>query len=283
MRYPGAQWRPLPNRSDREGMRAHNVLCVHTAVGYLAGTEDYFSRTQIDSHFGVGNPTDGVNDGAVWQWIDTNIQSHANLNGNHEVISVETADGGNPNNPWSPKALDALVNLGVWVCKTHNIPPRLIDGNEPGSRGIAYHRQGCDHSSSYRPRGWPYDQWRVSGGVKWSSSLGKSCPGDVRIKQLVDVVIPRIKAGVEGEEMSEQIVRAALMGAFAEAASRETAYGRQLGTALKEALVKAGLAAAVADAVVAKLGTGTDGSITRDDVKAAVAEVLRSVPLGGAA
>lgn len=169
-------------------------------VGHLAGTDAYFRRNSVDSHFGVGNPTDGANDGVVYQWVDTSRIAYANLEGNRDVISIETADGGNPNNPWSPKAIDALVKLGIWVCKTHNIPPELIKGNLPGTRGLAYHRQGCVHSSSYRPRGWPYDQWRVPGGVKWSNAVGKVCPGDVRIKQLVDIVIPRIAAGVNGEE-----------------------------------------------------------------------------------
>lgn len=204
MRYPGAQWRPLPNRSSRPKMAAHRILCLHTAVGSLAGTESHFRNTQVDSHFGVGNTTDGSNDGVVYQWVDTGTQSHANLNGNHEVVSVETADGGDPSRPWSPKALDALVKLGIWVCKTHNIPPVLIPDTQPGRRGIAYHRMGCDHSSSYQPKGWPYDKWREPGGVKWSTALGKTCPGDARIRQLVDIVIPRIKAGVEGvDDMPE--------------------------------------------------------------------------------
>lgn len=202
-RYPGAAWKPLGSQTEPR-MSRHAILCYHTMVGSLRGTDTYF-RGQgfygVESHFGVGHATDGDLDGAVWQWQDTAFCADANLDGKPEVVSIETSDGGDPNRPWSPKQIDALVELGVWVCKTHSIPPRLINGNQPGSTGIAYHRQGCDHSSSYRPRGWPYDQWRVPNGVRWSSALGKTCPGDVRIKQLVDVVIPRIKAGVEGDDM----------------------------------------------------------------------------------
>lgn len=176
-------------------------MCFHTMVGSLAGTDNYFRDRGyygVESHFGVGGSTDGSLDGVTYQWQDTAYRADANLDGKPEVISIETADGGNPDRPWSPKQLDELVKLGVWNCKTHSIPPVLIPDTQPGRRGIGYHRMGCDHSSSYRPRGWPYDKWREPGGVKWSGVLGKVCPGNVRIKQLVDIVIPRIKAGVEG-------------------------------------------------------------------------------------
>ncbi|PXY25141.1 hypothetical protein BAY59_24250 [Prauserella coralliicola] len=198
--YPGAEYRPL-GRQTEPAMSAHNILCFHTMVGSLAGTDNMFDDDGYygtESHFGVGGSSDGKRDGHVIQWQDTTFGADANLDGKGDVISVETSDGGDPDQEWSPKQLDALVELGVWVCRTHSIPAVLIPDTKPGRRGIAYHRQGCDHSSSYRPEGWPYDAWRVPGGRRWSTVLGKVCPGDVRIRQLVDIVIPRIAARLRG-------------------------------------------------------------------------------------
>jgi hypothetical protein len=195
-RYPPASWRPI--QKSRGTLSRPLIICAHTMVGSLAGTDAHFRRVGVDSHFGIGNGTDGANDGAVWQWVDTARVAFANFHGNSDVISIETADGGNPSRPWSPKALDSLVNLVVWLCRTHNVQSILINGNPRGRNGLAYHRQGNNHSSSYRPRGWPYDQWRVSNGVLWSSALGKVCPGDVRIRQWVDVVLPRVRQQLGG-------------------------------------------------------------------------------------
>lgn len=206
-KYPGATQRPLPNRRNRNGtkrsaMAAHNILCFHTMAGFLAGTESTFTnKPLVDSHFGVGGPADGAKDGVVWQWVDTATRSGANVDGNPEVVSIETSDGNvNPTPKWSDKQLDALVKLGAWVCLTHKIPPVLINGTKPGTRGIGYHRQGVVRSASHEAKGWPLDQWKVKGGVQWSGSVGKVCPGNARIKQLVEIVIPRIKAEVEGKE-----------------------------------------------------------------------------------
>lgn len=200
--YPGAEHRPLGTQTEPR-MTAHNILCFHTMVGSLAGTDNMFDDDGYygtESHFGVGGSSDGNRDGHVIQWQDTAYGADANLEGKGEVISIETSDGGDPSRPWSPKQLDELVELGIWVCQEYDIPPVLIPDTKPGRRGIGYHRQGCDHSSSYRPRGWPYDAWRVSGGRRWSRALGKTCPGDERIRQLVDIVIPRIQAGLGQED-----------------------------------------------------------------------------------
>ncbi len=201
--YPGAEHRPLGRQSEPR-LYNHDIICFHTMVGGLSGTDAYFKQDGyygVESHFGIGGSTDGAADGKVNQWQDLDYQADANLDGKPYVISIETSDGANPDRSWSPKQLDALVDLGVWLCKRYNIPPVLVRDTKAGTRGLAYHRQGCTHGSSYRARGWPYDQWLQPGGLRWSTVTGKTCPGDVRIKQLVDVVIPRIKAGVEGDDM----------------------------------------------------------------------------------
>lgn len=206
-KYPQAEQRPLPNRvngdgSPRSAMPRHNILCFHTMDGFLAGTEATFAGSQNDSHFGVGGLADAPGkDGHVVQWVDTAIRANANLDGSPEIVSIETSDGAKrPLPPWSEKQLDALVKVGAWVCEKHDIPPVLINGTKPGTRGIGYHRQGVVKKPDRVAKGWPLDQWRVDGGVRWSGAVGKECPGDARIKQLVNIVIPRIKAELEGKQ-----------------------------------------------------------------------------------
>ena len=62
----------------------------------------------------------------------------------------------------------------------------LAQDSRPGTRGVGYHRLGCD----------PY---RVTGGELWSSSYGKVCPGDARIAQLPGL-IDRARRIVDGQE-----------------------------------------------------------------------------------
>jgi hypothetical protein len=193
-------------------MSGHDLIVVHTMVGYLASTDRMFhggGYSGTESHYGVGgkwgtDAREGL-DGAVYQWQDRSHSADANLDANPRAISIETAD----NAPgaardiqrWTPKQAAALVDLIAWECSPaahadcppswachgHGIPARLVPDSRPGRRGIAYHRQGVD-------------PWRVSGGQKWSTSRGKECPGPVRIGQLVEEIIPAVRAKLEGED-----------------------------------------------------------------------------------
>jgi hypothetical protein len=83
----------------------------------------------------------------------------------------------------------------------------LCPDSRPGSRGIAYHRQGCDGDFE------PFDfGGRVVGGELWTISYGKVCPGDNRIHQLINLIIPRARvlAGLDSEgddEVSPKICK----------------------------------------------------------------------------
>jgi hypothetical protein len=181
-RMPGALWRPLPRQLVP--MRAYEILCRHTMVGSLWGTDGYFRSpgTGVSSHFGTGG------DGTIIQWIDTAYRAGANLDGNDEVISVENADMGPEFAPWNTGSADnvpayteaqieANAKIAAFVYEEHGIAVDVsIPDTKAGRRGCGVHRQGCD----------PY---RVSGGVKWSNAYGKGCPGPRRIAQE-----PQIKA-----------------------------------------------------------------------------------------
>lgn len=180
-------------------MTGHDIVCLHTMVGTLRSTYTWFGPGNgaelkgTESHVGVGGPwgNDGTAglDGVAWQFQDLLHEADANLDGGKRVLSIETADGGNPDNPWSSAMMRTIADLlavmcskslhqacpSSWTCHKVGIPLELIPDTLPGRRGIGYHRQGVD-------------PWRVSGGVKWSNSRGKVCPGDVRIAQIPKVI-----------------------------------------------------------------------------------------------
>lgn len=193
-------------------MRAHDFFCFHTTVGSLAGTRAMFQQNGFggtESHFGTGGY------GEAEQWQDIAFTADANYLGNPVVISVENADLGpgferwNTNDPgqvpgFTDPQARTLVALGTaaclpgtrpgsmhancprdWACYQHGIPPRLAPDTRPGRRGLAYHAQGVPGNGL------------VSGGVQWSLSRGKVCPGARRIRQLKDTIVPLISAAVE--------------------------------------------------------------------------------------
>ena len=180
--YPGAAFRPLGPQTQAL-MPQVDIVCLHTMVGSLWGTDTYFHSGGYDgteSHFGVGY------NGETLQWQDTARTADANLNGNWHVVSIETADigtgfpvwdtnDGGAVPAWTPAQVDALARLVAWCCQTHNIPCEMIPDSKPGRRGVGYHRQGVD----------PY---RVAGGELWSSAYAKACPGDRRIAQIPTVI-----------------------------------------------------------------------------------------------
>jgi hypothetical protein len=184
-------WQPLGPTWDRQSPLTPDIVCLHTMVGTLAGTDRQFRAAGYAgtfSHFGIGG------DGVALQWQDTRYRGAANYAGNHRIISVETADMGPEFPPWDTRVdavprwtepqLDTLAALIAAMCTAHGIPCELIRDSRPGRRGIGYHRQGCDGN---------YPDGRVPGGEVWSTARGKVCPGNARIAQ-IPVVISRARA-----------------------------------------------------------------------------------------
>lgn len=203
--YPGARFLPL-GAQTQDPLNAHNIICVHTMVGYLTSTDLYFRVSNgegyrgTESHFGIGGvwgPDLGVSgglDGAVWQWQDLNFQADANFDGNGEVISIETADNAvRPIAPWTVRQMDSIAHLCAWLCRRYSIPPVLIPDTLPGRRGLAYHAQGAAE--------------RIPGGVLWSSTPSKDCPTAPRIQQFKQIIVPAVQAILRGvDDMADPSV-----------------------------------------------------------------------------
>lgn len=222
-RYSGARWRPLANKQTQPRMTQHAIVCLHTMVGSLFGTDGMFRQRGwggTESHYGVGGKwgadEDRDLDGEVWQWQDRAFTADANFHGNPRVISIETADNA-PQRPrdvqaWTARQLDAIIDLVAWECslEAHQdcpsswtchkgvmwegvrvaIPPVLIPDTKTTRRGIGLHRQGVEPSAGVGKLA----GYLVVGGERWSTAVGKECPTDRRVEQTKKIVIPEVQA-----------------------------------------------------------------------------------------
>jgi hypothetical protein len=194
-KYPDAEFDPLGEQIQPR-MVSHDIVCLHTMAGTFDGTDKDFHKNGyhgLESHFGLAG------DGRLKQWQDLDFQADSNFDGNHRVISIETADTGEtfpqwdhdgPNvPPWTDAQLKVLIKLVGWLCDQFDIPRELIPDTRPGRRGIAYHRLGVP--GNFPP---PFTGL-VDGGELWTElpkGRGKVCPGDARINQIHDVIMPGI-------------------------------------------------------------------------------------------
>lgn len=198
----GPQTQPL--------MARHDIVCVHTMVGYLVSTDQFFRVSNgagydgTESHYGMGGKwgpdLGGGWDGRIWQWQSLARTADANLEGNPRVISIETADNAaRPIAPWTPAQVASLADLiawlcspaahagcpETWVCRREGIPAQLVPDTQSHRRGLAYHAQGArDHTVG---------EW-------WSTTPSKDCPTDPRIAQFKQDVIPGVQRKLANQE-----------------------------------------------------------------------------------
>lgn len=180
-RIPGTVWKPVSRYKEGGSvatpMTSHRRVILHTAVSNADSLYPLFSEPgQATSHTYVAR------DGRTEQYIDTSIQSSANLEGNADGISVESWDHypvGWKNDSdvprWTRAQVRAIAELCAWAHQKYGIPLQRLPSSRPGTRGIGWHRQGID-------------PWRAPGGEVWSESTGKICPGSRRIRQVGTVI-----------------------------------------------------------------------------------------------
>jgi len=263
-------WMPGAIRKEvtrhRTAMTARRFV-FHTAVSAASSLFDYFNQPgNATSHFYIRA------DGIIEQYVDTQYRAPAQLDGNHDCVSVETQDMG-PAFPvwsgsdvpaWSPAQMTALTQMSAWVAMVHGIPLVQIPDSVNGRTGFGYHRLGIN-------------PWRVPTGELWSNSTGKACPGDRRIAQ-----IPGILAqAAQGDDMSfEDADRADLkrIKALLEGTTGDRIgdlWGRE-GEILGYVSDVQGLADALAPLIVAQLPDPT--ALSEQQIEDALTRVLeRSV------
>lgn len=173
--YPGATKLELQPESDAQPKIRPTQFIVHSLAASWTAQRTYeFWRdsTNLESHFGVGYAGD------IAQYIGTETRADANAAANLRAdgtgaVSLESASNTAASDPWTDAQVDQIVKLGLWLHQQHNIPVRLCrTADDPG---FGYHRQ--------------FSAWNPN---------GHTCPGDARVTQFKNVVIPMINEILNG-------------------------------------------------------------------------------------
>jgi hypothetical protein len=175
-------------------MNSHLGVVIHVTAGEASPYNEFVNlANQVSSHFGIMNGRGGTTDGHIEQYVDCDLASYAQENGNYDYISVETE--GVPTEPLTDSQIVSFARIYVWLNQTYGIPFVVVDS--PGQRGIINHSDG---------------------GLSWG---GHPCPGDIRSAQrqkIVDLAkglinpVPPIPIGVD---MSDNLVADANGGVWA--------------------------------------------------------------------
>jgi hypothetical protein len=194
-RYPGARW--IPSGSDRGPNNGPVSFSWHEAVT-TAGVDAIAGWvSQGDSCHGfVGRHGD------TGQYKDFDRVAYGTLNGNQRgVVTWETwddllpatgmsPDGSHGSNdfPWTPEQCERIADIIAWANVELGIPIHFMrTTREPGH---APHRLGVPNFTGRVDIGYGPDQW--------TTSPGKSCPGDLRVLQLRDAILPRAAVLADG-------------------------------------------------------------------------------------
>ncbi|WP_406201607.1 peptidoglycan-binding protein [Kitasatospora sp. NBC_01560] len=173
--YPGAEKMELQPESDEQPAIVPTQVIFHSIAAPWTPRRIYEywrDSTNLESHFGVGY------DGSVGQFVGTQTRADANMAANRRpdgtgAVSVESASNDQHTDPWTDAQVVAMVALGVWLNRQHGIPVRVCrSADDPG---FGYHRLFPD----------------------WSDG-GTACPGDARVRQFHEMVLPGIAAGAGG-------------------------------------------------------------------------------------
>lgn len=195
--FPNGEFKPVTRFKAGGSLHLESPgqrrVILHTAVSNQSSLfSDMNTPGTPTSHFYVDRS------GGVEQYVDTDVRSSANLEGNHDCLTIESWDGfgevwhdGDPVPPWNEEQVTGLIELVAWLCMTHGIVTQKLSSSLAGTRGIGWHRQGIDGNF---PGGMLAG--RVRDGERWSESFGKSCPGDARIRQVGKKIIPGVVEAV---------------------------------------------------------------------------------------
>lgn len=196
-RYPGAIWKPITADKDRQRLTVYNRVNLHSTASVASSQHGYFNQRGIpDSHFHVAY------DGTVEQYVDTSMRAFADYEGNDATVSIETqgVSSSTGDEKWRPAQAAAIIDLVAWIIKTHDIPRKLASNSHAGStssQGLSWHRLGCDGNFPSLPS-IQAGRLQRGGGMHYSTSLGKVCPGYLRITQIHQEIWPGVEAALSG-------------------------------------------------------------------------------------
>ncbi|MET0711951.1 MAG: peptidoglycan recognition family protein [Jiangellaceae bacterium] len=184
--YPGSTPHLLDTKYlSGAPIAVYNRVNLHVAVSESSSLFSQFNRSgQASSHFYVRR------DGSSEQYVDTALQAEADLDGNDATISIETQGGVNDadNEPWTDQQLSALAAIFKWAMDTHGIRNQMASTSQTNdsSKGLSWHRLGIDGTFPALPNPCA-GRGQRGGGMKYSSSGGKLCPGCGKINQIPEI------------------------------------------------------------------------------------------------
>lgn len=183
-------WMPEAIRKEipkhRRGPRPYNNRCnYHVAVSEGLSLYAYFSGAGVCSHAYVRK------DGTIEQYLPLNNYSAADLDGNDATFSVETQGGvaGAQGEPWTDAQIISLAKIAVFVHQQVGILLRLAISSKVGeeSKGLSWHRLGIDGNFPALPSILA-GRLQRGGGMRYSKSAGKICPGNAKIEQMPQIL-----------------------------------------------------------------------------------------------
>lgn len=211
-RYPDAVWKPITADKQygpglRPALTVWNRVNLHSTASSASSQFGYFNQSGIpDSHFHVAY------DGTVEQYVDTSKQAFADYEGNDATVSIETqgVSSSTGDEKWRPAQAAAIIKLVAWIIKTHGIRPKLAEtafSGSTSSQGLSWHRLGCDGNFPSLPS-IQAGRLQRGGGMHYSTSLGKVCPGYLRITQIHQEIWPGVKAALGAAPTTEGFLMA---------------------------------------------------------------------------
>ena len=192
--YPGANVRLIDTKYlSGRSMAVYNRVNLHVQAGTGSLFGFFNASGRASSHFWVSYG------GVVEQYVDTKLQAEADLDGNDATISIETEGGTGSTadtDGWTEAQLGAIAGIVRWAMDTHGIPRKLAEnafsGND-SSKGLSWHRLGIDGNFPALPDIRAGRKQR-GGGMYYSSSTGKVCPGGGKIGQIPGI-LDRVNGG----------------------------------------------------------------------------------------
>lgn len=155
-----------------------NRVSLHVAASETKTLYGYFNAEgRPDSHTYVRY------DGSVEQYVHDDYWAFADLEGNDASFSVESQGMGDGS--WSDAQLETIAQIYAWQVKTRGVRVKLATDSKVGisSQGLAWHRLGVNGNFPALPSPLAGREER-GGGMLWSKSFGKVCPGEKRILQV---------------------------------------------------------------------------------------------------